>query len=818
MKTELIVHWENQDVNLENTPKRLFQVPLGALIKDSSATAPVQSVNSQIGHVVLDAVSVGADPVGSSNLVQSNLDNFIANNHQDLIDLATAVSAKADISYVDTSYINLANLTASALALKADLTYVDSAISSLESTLLPQINSKVTQDELNTQVNLLTNQISQKADTSYVDSAVSNKATVAYVDQQDQTLSATFNQLLLNKADTSYVNLGFDDVYRVIGLKADKTYVDIQDANLSILISSKTSRAYVDQQDNALSSRIDQKADANAVEQSLSLKADLVNGKIPESQLPSVVDDVLNGYYVNTVTFNDVNNNAYTPEEGKIYVDVNTNKTYRWTSVIYTQIGGGDLVLGETSATAYRGDRGKTAYDHSLSSGNPHGTTTSEIPEGVNLYHTDPRVRMTQLTGLNVTNTAQVIPTDYLIVALGKFQGQLNTKTELVLGETSTDAYRGDRGKVAYDHSQVTGNPHSTTTGQIAETSNLWFTEARSLGAILTGVSFTNTAAVVATDTLLQAVGKLQGQVSTKTSLTLGETSTDAYRGDRGKVGYDHSQVTGNPHGTTTGQISETSNLWFTPTRAINSSLTSISTVDTSQVTQLDTVLSGVGKLQAQVNTKTSLTLGSTGSTALAGNSTTSAITEGSNLYFTDARAKASAIAAPLTGVSTATGGVISATDTVLQAVGKLQNQITNSSGGSSSPTWVDITTVGTIASGYITPASVQVARFQGMLWIKGTFNVNTTVGVNSELFRITASAYKPYVYSTTGVARLLMLVNSFNMSTASSKIIGCSALGNITNSSQASSVDVIFEAKSIFTTTDVTINIPPTIIGALAI
>lgn len=38
------------------------------------------------------------------------------------------------------------------------------------------------------------------------------------------------------------------------------------------------------------------------------------------------------------------------------------------------------LALGETSATAYRGDRGKTAYDHSqVATGNPHGTTAADV-------------------------------------------------------------------------------------------------------------------------------------------------------------------------------------------------------------------------------------------------------------------------------------------------------------------------------------------------------------------------------------------------------------------------------------------------------
>lgn len=38
-----------------------------------------------------------------------------------------------------------------------------------------------------------------------------------------------------------------------------------------------------------------------------------------------------------------------------------------------------DLQLGETSTTAYRGDKGKTAYDHSQTTGNPHGTTYSDV-------------------------------------------------------------------------------------------------------------------------------------------------------------------------------------------------------------------------------------------------------------------------------------------------------------------------------------------------------------------------------------------------------------------------------------------------------
>ena len=80
------------------------------------------------------------------------------------------------------------------------------------------------------------------------------------------------------------------------------------------------------------------------------------NGKVPSAQLPSYVDDVLE-YTAKT-------NFPSTGETGKIYVDTTTNKTYRWSGSAYVEISA-SIALGETSSTAYRGDRGKIAYDHS---------------------------------------------------------------------------------------------------------------------------------------------------------------------------------------------------------------------------------------------------------------------------------------------------------------------------------------------------------------------------------------------------------------------------------------------------------------------
>lgn len=82
------------------------------------------------------------------------------------------------------------------------------------------------------------------------------------------------------------------------------------------------------------------------------------NGKVPSAQLPSYVDDVLE--YASRSAF------PATGETGKIYVALDTNLTYRWSGSDYVEISP-SLALGETSSTAYRGDRGKIAYDHSQS-------------------------------------------------------------------------------------------------------------------------------------------------------------------------------------------------------------------------------------------------------------------------------------------------------------------------------------------------------------------------------------------------------------------------------------------------------------------
>lgn len=97
-------------------------------------------------------------------------------------------------------------------------------------------------------------------------------------------------------------------------------------------------------------------------------------GKIPESQLPSYVDDVVEAATQSAL--------PTTGESGKIYVATDTNLTYRWSGTGYVEISP-SIALGETASTAYAGDKGKTVTDalaaHKADTSNPHSVTKIQV-------------------------------------------------------------------------------------------------------------------------------------------------------------------------------------------------------------------------------------------------------------------------------------------------------------------------------------------------------------------------------------------------------------------------------------------------------
>ena len=96
------------------------------------------------------------------------------------------------------------------------------------------------------------------------------------------------------------------------------------------------------------------------------------NGLVPSTQLPSYVDDVLE--YANLTTF------PATGVTGKIYVALDTNKTYRWSGTVYVYITSGavDSVAGKTGIISLvKADVGLSNVDNTADSAKPVSTAQS---------------------------------------------------------------------------------------------------------------------------------------------------------------------------------------------------------------------------------------------------------------------------------------------------------------------------------------------------------------------------------------------------------------------------------------------------------
>ena len=186
-------------------------------------------------------------------------------------------------------------------------------------------------------------------DTTYVDATTSTSGLMSATDKTKLDGVATGAQA--NTIETIKVNSSAltPDTSKAIDIKVPTVLSDLAD-DIGLVDKSNFENEIENvRAEIALKLDASLKGTANGV-------AELdANGKVLTSQLPSFVDDVI-----------EAENFAVLPNEGetgKIYVTLDNNKTYRWSGSAYVEISA-SLALGETDSTAYRGDRGKVAYDH----------------------------------------------------------------------------------------------------------------------------------------------------------------------------------------------------------------------------------------------------------------------------------------------------------------------------------------------------------------------------------------------------------------------------------------------------------------------
>ena len=201
---------------------------------------------------------------------------------------------------------------------------------------------------------------------------------------------------------------------------------------------------------------------------------------------------------------------------------------------VWTKIQADGVELGETSTTAYRGDRGKIAYDHSQAA---HAPANAQKNSDITKSEIEAK-----LVG-NITTHSHTVTKDD--VGLGSVENKSSsdirseiTDTNVIsaLGFTPMDAsLKGTNNGVAELDAagKVPAGQLPSYVDDVLEFASLSaFPSTGESGKIYT-----------ATDTNIVYRWGGTGYVEISPTIALGETNNTAYRGDRGKTAYDHSQA-----------------------------------------------------------------------------------------------------------------------------------------------------------------------------------------------------------------------------------------------------------------------------------
>lgn len=299
---------------------------------------------------------------------------------------------------------------------------------------------------------------------------------------------------------------------------------------------------------------------------------------------------------------------------------------------------------------------------------------TSVVPENGALYFTDARsigaVLSTFAGGVN----APIVNTDTVVQALDKAQGQIDALNAASHAAASVDAagnanglsiaagqvltlatatgaqngaltsadwtrfdaldnaltgglvsqyLRGDKtwqtlnsdivpeglANVYYTSARFDADLATKDTGNLVEGANLYFTEPRVLATVLTGLA-TNNSAILATDSVLQAFGKTQGQIDA-INAGLNENVDDrvaALVQNGTGLGWTYDDVAGTLTGNvtlapfTTGNLAEGANLYFTDARAEGAILGGYVVGANAAIANTDSIDAAFGKTQGQIN------------------------------------------------------------------------------------------------------------------------------------------------------------------------------------------------------------------------
>lgn len=256
-------------------------------------------------------------------------------------------------------------------------------------------------------------------------------------------------------ADTTYTLGSFG----ITATAAELNYMDGVTSNVQTQLNGKAASSHNHSAANITSGTLSADRIPTITDGKIeSVSASKITGTIPQSALPSYVDDVLE--YKNLEAFPD------TGESGKIYVAQDTNKTYRWSGAAYVEISA-SLALGTTSSTAFRGDYGNTAYQHAAAKG-------SAFASGLYKITTNSQGHVTAATAVTKSD----------ITALG-IPGQ-DTNTTYGVASSSANGLMSAADKAKLDGIASGANKYTLPTAS-----------SSTLGGVKTGANITNSSGTI---------------------------------------------------------------------------------------------------------------------------------------------------------------------------------------------------------------------------------------------------------------------------------------------------------------------------------
>lgn len=239
-------------------------------------------------------------------------------------------------------------------------------VSSLEETvfdILEQLDNKVSKEDLehsnlDTAIALaeMKDSISAKADKSEVEELrelINNKPDVTneYITKEEfSTIIQEYSTIenLQNVIEETKEELQ-QNITNIENTNSELTELIQNKVDVSVLENYATVSSI-----NNIQSQLDTKVDIEKILDE--------SGMIKASVLPGFVDDIIEGVLESDGTFTPLVSTSVVKESGKLYVDISTKKTYRWSGSSYILISE-SLALGLTSGTALEGSIGKELLD-----------------------------------------------------------------------------------------------------------------------------------------------------------------------------------------------------------------------------------------------------------------------------------------------------------------------------------------------------------------------------------------------------------------------------------------------------------------------